>query len=191
MRYEAQVAELLQPDSAHGKGSLRKECLAFSLAHANQFDPLLNFLDELSDLSRFRTLELNLQSYLLLHLADLIKVFSGSRLEKLFDDVTIYMSSIASYCEYDTDQKSMLRNSCWKGLLQCLDEVSVDSLEYVSHIEKSMEVLFSLLPPLQSDVTIGVGQVNFKAEWSDAVRCLAKAQRSWILNILEVHCILF
>ncbi|KAF2308489.1 hypothetical protein GH714_009954 [Hevea brasiliensis] len=63
MRYEAQVSELLPPDSALEKGSLRKDALQFSIAHANQFDPLLTFLDELSDLSRFRTLELNLQSY--------------------------------------------------------------------------------------------------------------------------------
>ncbi|PON84247.1 Armadillo-type fold containing protein [Trema orientale] len=186
MRYEAQVAELLEPDSAYGKGSLRKECITFSLAHANQFDPLLNFLDEVSDLSRFRTLELNLQSHLLIHLADLIKVFSGSRLEKLFDDVTMYLSSISSNNVYNTDQKSIVRNSYWKGLSQCLDEASIDSLEYVSHIEKSMEMLFSLLPPLQSDVIIEVGQVNYKEEWSEAVRCLAKARRSWILNFLEV-----
>lgn len=187
MRYEAQVAELLEPDSAYGKGSLRKECVAFSLAHANQFDSLLNFLDELSDLSRFRTLEMNLQSYLLIHLADLIKVFSGSRLEKLLGDVTIYLSSITSYHVDDTDQTSILRNSCWKGFCQCLDEASIDSLEYISHIEKSMEVLFSLLPPLQSDVAIGVGQVNYQEEWSEAVRCLAKARQSWLLNFLEVN----
>ncbi|XP_062106921.1 protein RST1 isoform X2 [Humulus lupulus] len=186
MRYESQVAELLHPDSTYRKGSLREECITFSLAHANQFDPLLNFLDELSDLSRFRTLELNLQSYLLLHLADLIKVFSGSRLEKLLDDLTVYLFSITSLPLYDTNQKSMLRNSCWKGLCQCLDEASIDSLDYVSHVEKSMEVLFSLLPPLQSDVNIRVGQVNYEEEWSHAVRCLAKARQTWILNFLEV-----
>ncbi|KAM6572330.1 hypothetical protein CsatA_016410 [Cannabis sativa] len=186
MRYESQVAELLHRDSAYRKGSLREECITFSLAHANQFDQLLNFLDELCDLSRLRTLELNIQSYLLIHLADLIKVFSGSRVEKLIDDVTVYLISITSDPLYDTDQKSMLRNSCWKGFCQCLDEASIDSLDYVSHVEKAMEVLFSLLPLLQSDVTIEMDQANCEEEWSNAVRCLAKARRTWILNFLEV-----
>ncbi|KAF4381599.1 hypothetical protein F8388_021227 [Cannabis sativa] len=186
MRYESQVAELLHQDSSYRKGSLREECITFSLAHANQFDQLLNFLDELSDLSRLRTLELNIQSYLLIHLADLIKVFSGSRVEKLIDDVTVYLVSITSDPLYDTDQKSMLRNSCWKGFCKCLDEASIDSLDYVSHVEKAMEVLFSLLPLLQSDVTIKMDQANCEEEWSNAVRCLAKARRTWILNFLEV-----
>lgn len=190
MRYEAQASELLLLDPAYRKGVLREECIRFSLAHANQFDPLLNFLDELSDLPRFRTLEINLQSYLFIHIADLVKVFSGSRLEKLFDDVTIYLSSLTSYQAYDPNQKSMLRKSCWKGLFQCFDEASIDSLEYTSHIEKSMEMLFSLLPALQSDFTTGTSQANYKEEWSDAVRCLAKARRSWLMNFLEVYYLL-
>lgn len=70
MRYEAKVAELLPKDSASKNGTLREECIMFAMAHANQFDSLLTFLDELSDFSRFRTLEINLQSCLLNHLAD-------------------------------------------------------------------------------------------------------------------------
>ncbi|TQE13817.1 hypothetical protein C1H46_000448 [Malus baccata] len=81
------VAELFPTDLSLEKGSLRDECVKFSLVHANKFDPLLSFLDELSDLSRFRTLELKLQSCLLDHLVDLIKVFSGSRLEKVMMSV--------------------------------------------------------------------------------------------------------
>ncbi|KAL5572771.1 hypothetical protein UlMin_022368 [Ulmus minor] len=185
MRYGAQVAELLQPDSDLKEGSLREECIKFSLAHASKFDPLLNFLDELSDLSRFRTLELNLQSCLFIHLSDLIKEFSGSRLEKLLDDVTIYLSSISSYQGYDTDQKSMLRSSCWKGLYQSLDVASLDSLEYISHIEKGMDVLFSLLP-VYSDASTSLSLVNYTEEWSDAVRCLGKARQSWLMNFLQV-----
>jgi hypothetical protein len=177
MRYEAQVDELFPSDSALKKGILREECLQFSLAHANQFDPLLTFLDELSDLSRFRALELNLQSYLLVHLADLIKVFSGSRLEKLFNDITLYLSSVTS----------MLRISCWKGLCQCLDE-ALDSVDYTSHIERCMEVLFSLLPVLGSATVIEVDQLS-SVEWSEAVRCLGKAERGWLLDFLQVYLI--
>lgn len=177
MRYEAQVYELFPSDSALKKGILREECLQFSLAHANQFDPLLTFLDELSDLSRFRVLELNLQSYLLVHLADLVKVFSGSRLEKLFNDITLYLSSVTS----------MLRISCWKGLYQCLDEASLDSVDYTSHIERCMKVLFSLLPVLGSTTIIEVDQLSSVEEWSEAVRCLGKAQRGWLLDFLQVY----
>ncbi|CAB4305648.1 unnamed protein product [Prunus armeniaca] len=47
MRYEAQVAELFPTESSLEKGTLREECVEFSLAHANKFDQLLSFLDEL------------------------------------------------------------------------------------------------------------------------------------------------
>lgn len=176
MRYEDQVAELLPPDSAPKKGILREECVQFSISHANQFDPLLTFLDELSDLSRFKTLELNLQTCLLIHLADLIKVFSGSRIEKLLNDITHYLSSVTS----------ILRISCWKGLYQCLDEASLDSVDYIYHIEKCMEVLFSLLP-MQSVYVMEVDQLSFVEEWSEAIKCLGKARRGWLLDFLQVY----
>lgn len=186
MRYEAQVAELFPTESSLEKGTLREECVEFSLAHANKFDQLLSFLDELSDLSRFRTLELKLQSCLLDHLVDLIKVFSGSRLEKLFDDVRSYFSSVTSYQSHGTDETSLLRISCWKGFYQCLDEASLDSLEYISHIEKGMEVLFSLMPAMQLPAIGGVGQLRTVEEWSEAVRCFRKARKSWLLDFLQV-----
>lgn len=182
MRYEAQLAK---EDSSLKDESLREECLKFSVAHANQFDPLLSFLDELSDVSRFRTLESNLQSCLLLHLAELIKVFSASRLEKLFKDLTIYFSSV-SFCQVDDSDKTMLQNSCWKGLYQCLDDASLDSLEYIIHVEKCMEVLFTLLPAPPSADTTEVVQ-RYSLEWSEAVRCLGKARRSWLLDFLQVY----
>ncbi|XP_068334570.1 protein RST1 [Pyrus communis] len=185
MRYEAQVAELFPIDLSLEKGSLREECVKFSLVHANKFDPLLSFLDELSDLPRFRTLELKLQSCLLDHLVDLIKVFSGSRLEKVFDDVCSYFSSVTSYQSYDTNETSLLRISCWKGIYRCLDEASLDSLEYISHIEKCMEVLFSLMPMTQLADTVGVGQWH-SVEWLEAVRCFGKARKSWLLKFLQV-----
>ncbi|KAF5961960.1 hypothetical protein HYC85_003169 [Camellia sinensis] len=131
MKYEGQIAESLSPDLACISGILREECLQLSLAHANQFDPLLSFLDELSDLSRFRTLELNLQSWFLSHLADLIKIFSGSRLEKLFDDVANFISSLLSGEVCTVEQKSLLRVSCWNGLYLCM-ETSLDTREHVS-----------------------------------------------------------
>ncbi|KAL7251199.1 hypothetical protein ACSBR1_013098 [Camellia fascicularis] len=121
MKYEGQIAESLSPDLTFISGILREECLQLSLAHANQFDPLLSFLDEQSDLSRFRTLELNLQSWFLSHLADLIKIFSGSRLEKQFDDVANFLSSLLSGEVYTVEQKSLLQVSCWNGLYLCME----------------------------------------------------------------------
>lgn len=186
MRYEAKVAELLPADSAFKMGTLREQCVQFALAHANQFDSLLTFLDELSDFSRFRTLEINLQSCLLIHLADLVKLFSGSRLEKLFGDVTNHLSSFTSYEDSGTYQKSLLRISCWKGLHECLDEVSVDTSGHISLVERCIQVLFTLLPLMQSSGSVVSGDVSSVEEWSEAVRCLGKAPQSWLLDFLKV-----
>ncbi|XP_012483835.1 protein RST1 [Gossypium raimondii] len=184
MRY-AQVTQLPAPNITLKGGTLREECLQFALVHAKQFDGLLTFLDELSDLSRFRTLEISLQSCLLNHLADLIKLFSGSRLEKLLDDVSNYFSSLTTDQVLKSEERSSLRSSCWKGLNQCLDEASLDSLEYIKNIERCMEVLFSLLPLPQAPVIVQVNQLN-SVEWSEAVRCLAKARPGWLLDFLHV-----
>lgn len=185
MRYEAQVAELLPADSSYKQGTLRQECVQFALAHANQFDPLLTFLDELSEFSRFRTLELHLQSHLLIHLADLVKVYSSSRLEKLFDDVCNNLFSVTSYQDSDMYQKSLLRTSCWKGLYRCLDEESLDALN-ISQVQRCMEVLFSLLPALQTFKSLLSKHENFMEEWSEAVKCLGKAPQSWLFDFLKV-----
>ncbi|KAK1568532.1 hypothetical protein Q3G72_025587 [Acer saccharum] len=184
MRYEVQVAKLLPPDSTDMRGTLREECIQFSLAHANQFDSLLTFLDELSDLSRFRSLELNLQAFLLFHLPDLVKLFSGSRLEKLFDDIKNFFSLVSSH--QDPDQKSFLRISCWKGLYLCLEEVSLDSLDYIQNMEKCMEVLFTLLPASKSTKISGTNKTNMVEEWSKAVACLGKTRQEWLLDFLQV-----
>ncbi|KAK3033054.1 hypothetical protein RJ639_035680 [Escallonia herrerae] len=187
MRYEVQVVELLPPDSTFTKGVLRAECLQFSINHADKFDPLLTFLDELSDLPRFRTLELNLQSSMLFHLADLMEIFSGSRLEKLFDDVTKFTYALVSSDQtYNLEEKSSLRVSCWKGLCMCLDEASLNSQEYISNVEKCMEALFSTLPDLSSDAILEVDQGYVMEEWSEAVRCLGKARQDWLLVLLQV-----
>ncbi|PPR81272.1 hypothetical protein GOBAR_AA39444 [Gossypium barbadense] len=184
MRY-AQVTQLPAPNITLKGGTLREECLQFALVHAKQFDGLLRFLDELSDLSRFRTLEISLQSCLLNHLADLIKLFSGSKLEKLLDDVSNYFSSLTTDQVLKSEERSSLRSSCWKGLNQCLDEASLDSLEYIKNIERCMEVLFSLLPLPQAPVIVQVNQLD-SVEWSEAVRCLAKARPGWLLDFLHV-----
>lgn len=176
MRYEeAQVEQLFPSDTDRRRGTLREECVQFALAHAIHFNQLLSFLDELFDFPRFSALELNLQSFMLFHLSELIKVFSGSRLEKLFDDLSNYFSSLIS-SRYSPNNKSLLRLSCWKGIYQCLDEASSESLECMSNIEKCMEVLFSLLPELNSE-----------EEWSGAIKCLGKARRSWLMDILQVY----
>ncbi|XP_027358768.1 protein RST1 [Abrus precatorius] len=186
MRYEAKAADLLPKDSACKKETLREECVLFAIAHANQFDSLLTFLDELSDFSRFRTLEINLQACLLNHLADLVKVYSNSRLEKLFGDVSNHLSLFSSSEKSSTCQKRLLCISCWKGLYECLDEVSVDTSGHISHIERCMEVLFSILPMVQSSGNVESGDISFAEEWSKAVRCLGKAPQSWLLDFLKV-----
>ncbi|KAG2383824.1 Protein RST1 Protein RESURRECTION 1 [Vigna angularis] len=186
MRYDVKDVDLLPKDSTCKNGTLREECTMFAMAHANQFDSLLTFLDELSDFSRFRTLEINLQSCLLNHLADLVKVFSNSRLEKLFGDVSNHLLSFTSHTKSGTYHKSLLCISCWKGLYECLDEVSADTSGHISHIERCMEVLFTLLPAIQSSVSEVSGDVSSGEEWSDAVRCLGKAPESWLLDFLKV-----
>ncbi|XP_038904942.1 protein RST1 isoform X2 [Benincasa hispida] len=186
MRYEDQVAEFLPPSSALRKGILREECLKFSLAHANKFDQLLIFLDELSDISRFRTLGLNLQAWLLTHLAGLMKVFSNSRVEKLFDDMKIYLSSFYSDQLLYNYEKHLLCISCWKGLYQCLEEANLNSLECISHIEDFMVALFTILPTSSSSTNREVDEVNSSKEWSEAIRCLSKARQTWLMNFLQV-----
>ncbi|XP_058188186.1 protein RST1 isoform X3 [Rhododendron vialii] len=186
MKYEGQVAELLSPNLAPKRGILREECLQLSLAHAKQLNPLLSFLDELSDLSRFRTLEINLQSWFLSHLADLIKVFSGSRLEKLFDDVANFFSSLLSNQVCNVEHKSSLRVSCWNGLYLCINETSLDSEVYVPIMEHCMEALFSSLPILHSAPASEGMELVHSVEWSAAVRCLARARQGWLFNLLQV-----
>ncbi|XP_024006795.1 protein RST1 isoform X2 [Eutrema salsugineum] len=164
--------------------TLREECLKFSLAHASQCDKLLAFLDELSELSRFKALEQSLQSWLLCHLGDLMRIFSGSRMDKLFDDICCFVISLSSDEEYSCDQKSSLRVSCWKGLSQCLEGTSLESSEYITKIEKCIELLFAVLPVAsQSPKADQMGPVK---EWYEAVRCLQKSGRDWLYKFLQV-----
>ncbi|CAM8925250.1 unnamed protein product [Rhodiola kirilowii] len=185
MRYELQVAEspaLID----HIKPNVRESCLEFSLVHANKVDLLQRFLDELTDLSRFESLELNLQSFILQHISDMIKVFSGSRLQKLFNDLITYFSFSTSFKKYSLWQKSLLRKSIWKGIYECLVEALTDASEHMAYFEKCMKLLFLLLPQLKADVNIEK-DVYIIEEWREAVQCLEKASRDWLLNILQIH----
>ncbi|KAF5177556.1 Rst1, partial [Thalictrum thalictroides] len=187
MRYEDQVLNKIPLDCAFRKGTLREECVMFAFAHSNRVNQLLHFLDELSDVSRFRTLELNLQTSLLYHLAKFMKIFSASRLEKLFDDMADYFSSSSSsYQVYNSDIKSLLRVSFWKGLHKCLEEASTESLEYVTNIEKCMYLLFTTLPALHSDARSKTFHANSAKEWSETIECIGKAPHNWLRDLLEI-----
>ncbi|XP_020268990.1 protein RST1 isoform X2 [Asparagus officinalis] len=165
---------------------LREECICFSLTHANGVSSLLVFVDELTDLSRFRTLELNLQCTLLHHLPDLLKIFSGSKLDKLSEELVAYFSSSGGlYLNFDLDQRTLLRVSFWKGLRKCLDGKFKESL-YTPNIEKCMECLFTILPVLIYDAKPEAWVAVAMEEWSEAIKCLSKASQDWLMDILQV-----
>ena len=91
---------------------LKEACLYLTLAHAAHISPLLQFLDDLTDILRFQRLDINVQSILLQHLSHLMKLFSDSRLDKLYEDFTEYLySPTSSYLNYSSEQRSMLRMS--------------------------------------------------------------------------------
>ena len=183
MRLNSVDHVLLPSDSASSRRVfVREECLLFSLAHAKEFVPLLSLLDELSDLPRFRMLELNMQSFLLSRLADMSKVFSGSRIEKLFDDVANFVKLLVpSHQLYNSEQKSLLRISCWKGLSLCLMGATADGEDHVSYMENCLKVLFC-----STSSSAVVGQDHLSEEWSAAIKCLAQARQPWLLDFFKV-----
>ncbi|XP_073296090.1 protein RST1 [Primulina huaijiensis] len=184
MKYSDQVAEVPSRNLA-SRRTLREECFLFSLSHANQFDSLLGFLDELSDLPRLKTLESNLQSLVFLHLGALLKIFSFSRLEKLFDDLAAFILWFVSSDQYNQAQKVSLRVLCWKGLYLCLNKSALEAHDYAYTLEHCMEVLFEMLPSSHLTDT-GLYHSNSSAEWAEAIRCLGKARQSWLSNLLMV-----
>ncbi|PIN21822.1 hypothetical protein CDL12_05455 [Handroanthus impetiginosus] len=186
MKYGGQVAEIVSEDIALKIGTLREECLIFLLSHANQSDSLLGFLDELSDLARFKTLESNLQSLFLLHLGDLLKIFSNSRIVKLFDDMADFLHWFVSSDQYNQEQKISLRVSCWKGLQFCLKESAIETRDYVYNLEHCMDVLFTMLPLCHSSVTVESYQMGSKLEWTEAITCLGKARQGWLSDLLQI-----
>jgi hypothetical protein len=178
MKVEAHI--LLKSTSHQDPTLLKEECLYLSLAHADHISPLLQFLDDLTDLPRFRRLEMNVQSVLLQYLSHLTKLFSDSRSKKLYDDLTVYFYSLSSsYSDSSSEQRSMLRMSFWKGICKCLVEVSEESDNF-SYVKKCIECLLPLLN-LCND-----GQPVFMDEWSAAINCLIVAPKSWLGYMLQV-----
>ncbi|KAK6155216.1 hypothetical protein DH2020_009464 [Rehmannia glutinosa] len=169
----------------YGKGTLREDCFLFLLSHANQSDSLLGILDELFDLARFKTLESNLQSLMLSHLADLLKIFSTSRLVKLFDDVADFLHWLVSSDQYDREGQTSLRVSCWKGLELCLNESALDTQDYARNLEHCMEVLFTMLPWSHSG--FNVNYIRRSPSWNGLKQLdvLGKARRSWLSDLLQ------
>ncbi|KAF8704854.1 hypothetical protein HU200_031092 [Digitaria exilis] len=161
---------------------LREACLHFTLAHATHISPLLQFLDDLTDILRFQRLDMNVQSILLQHLSHLMKLFSDSRLDKLYGDLTEYLySCTSSYLNYSCEQKSMIRTSFWEGICKCLMEGTSEKSGDLSFIKKCIECLLPLMI-LHND-----GQPKFMDEWSAAITCLTNAQRSWLGDMLQVR----
>lgn len=168
MRYE-------EPGSFTSTLSLREECLNFSFAHASHISTLLHFLDDLTDLPRFVQLESQLQALLLENLSHLLRLFFGSRLEKLFGDLMQFFS---------LESSSMLRRSLWNGVYNCFRENS-DKVESSSimHLGNCMECLLSHLPGFNIDES----QIDkFEQEWFDAIKCLSLAPQSWLIDFLKV-----
>ncbi|RLM92306.1 protein RST1 [Panicum miliaceum] len=180
MKVETQIP--YKPTNQQDLKLLREACLHFTLAHATHISPLLQFLDDLTDILRFQRLEINVQSVLLQHLSHLIKLFSDSRLDKLYEDLTEYLySSTSSYLNYSCEQKSMIRMSFWEGICKCLVEVVSEESGGFSFNKKCIECLLPLLT-LQND-----GQPEYMDEWSAAIMCLTNAQKSWLGDMLQVR----
>ncbi|XP_020572456.1 protein RST1 isoform X2 [Phalaenopsis equestris] len=164
--------------------SFQEECIYFSLTCAKDVKSLLLFLDDFTDLVRFRTLDLNLQCLLLRNVSDLMSSFSTSRMERLFEDfVHFFSSSTSPYFVYGSKQQVLLRISFWKGLYQCLNGANVKS-SCLSQIERCMDCLFRLMPSFVYNVK-SAELWSICSEWSEGIRCLTKARHGWLMDILQ------
>lgn len=187
MKYEAHMTEILPERVSCDKTSLVKECVLFSLAHANKFDSLISLLDELTSLPRFRTIDLITQSCLLFNLVDLSRIFSSSRTQILLEDISEFLvSPNSSYQKYNVRQKRFLRMSCWKGLFKCFNDDSLDTSEYLSGLEKCMEILFALLPAESID-SFSKQECMTYLEWNESIACLGKTRKVWLSDLLQVY----
>lgn len=177
--------------------SLREACVHFSFVHAERIPSLLNFLDELCELSRFNMLENSLQSVLLLHMVDMTRIFSRSRMEKFFSEILDFIGHwlILEIPEQDTEQETELNRylkiAFWKSLHKCLTEILLPLSEiYLPDIVNCMEILFQLLPPVPSNLSemcqTGSKFYSSEQEWSQALKCLMNAPKEWLLEILQV-----
>ncbi|XP_057515701.1 protein RST1 isoform X2 [Amaranthus tricolor] len=186
MKYEAHITEILPERVSCDKTSLVKECVLFSLAHANKFDSLISLLDELTGLPRFRTIDLVTQSCLLFNLVDLSRIFSSSRTQILLEDISEFLvSPNSSYQKYNTRQKRFLRMSCWKGLFKCFNDDSLDTSEYLSGLEKCMEILFALLPAESID-SFSKQECMTYLEWNESIACMGKTRKVWLSDLLQI-----
>ncbi|KAF3786721.1 RST1 protein [Nymphaea thermarum] len=167
--------------------TLKEECLHFLFVHAEHDTSLLCLLDETADLPRFQLLQLPLQCILLAHLMDMIKIFSSSRMHKLWHDMIEYFtSSVSPYLVYHIHQKSILRMSFWKGLNECFT-ATIDDLSHSSvNLENIMHLLFGLLPEIPYGKVPELVSYAFDQEWSEAIKCLAKAHKGQTMALLQL-----
>ncbi|XP_057823023.2 protein RST1 isoform X2 [Cryptomeria japonica] len=200
MRYKDQISAnqlSLVPDkhSLHTSG-VREECVHFSFVHADHISSLLNFLNELCEISRLKLLEHSLQCVLLLHMVDMIRIFSQTRMQKFFSGIMDFFGRQLNFevIDHDTEINSRLKTSLkitfWKSLHKCLTDLSLPSLEiYSQSIKNCMQSLFQLLPSLPSNFSEMRNTIllNAEEEWSQAIKCLMDAPKEWLLDILQIE----
>ncbi|EPS60883.1 hypothetical protein M569_13918, partial [Genlisea aurea] len=176
MRYGGRVDKMAAPLK---NGILQEECFRFLLSHSTKLDSLLTFLDELCELARFKSLDSNLQSLMLLHFSDFLTTFSDARLVKLFDDMAFFFHSMSASAENNWEEKHYLRFSCWKGLQNCVGGNEAETKAYAYNVKQCVEVLFNMLPWPPHEK-------SSKIEWIEAMKCLGKAHLAWLLDLLQV-----
>ncbi|XP_074292978.1 protein RST1-like isoform X1 [Silene latifolia] len=184
IKYESHVAGLPHGSSCDNK-SLLEECLQFSVAHARKFDSLLNLLDDLTCLSRFRTLDIVMQSCLVFHLPDLLRIFSSSRNQMLLEDMHEFLSSPIYSDQQNTRQKRFLQLAFWKALAKCVNKPSEDTFEYLYGMEKCVEVLFKLLPASPCATSLKKEQMPCLL-WHESMACLSNTRQACLMSLLQL-----
>ncbi|KZV19360.1 hypothetical protein F511_25095 [Dorcoceras hygrometricum] len=222
MKYGDQVAEVPTRNLATRRTptrnlatrrTLREDCFLFSLSHANQFDSLLGFLDELSDLMRLKTLESNLQSLVFLHLGALLKIFSLSRLVKLFDDLAAFILWFMSSDQYSEAQKVSLRGFMLEGTVSLFKRICFSgSRVSVANFKEENSRDFRNLKRIQAKATlVRIGSVPLlelaklkavildtqsEVVWNILVEVAVTLQdteenvrRQWLVDTAEILCV--
>ncbi|KAH9602275.1 hypothetical protein KSS87_015436 [Heliosperma pusillum] len=187
IKYESHVAGLPRGSSRDNK-SLLEECLQFSVAHANKFDSLLNLLDDLTCLSRFRTLDIVMQSCLVFHLPDLMRIFSSSRNQMLLEDMHEFLSSPIYSDQQNTRQKRFLQLAFWKALAKCVNKPSEDTSEYLCGMEKCVDILFKLLPA-SPRATSPKKELMPCLLWHESMACLSNTRQACLMSLLQLSAV--
>lgn len=186
--------------SAGGQEEVRKQCVLFAFAHAEQVPALASVLDELCELSRLQTLEPSLRNLLMRRVFNLQRIFSPLRLKQLFRDVEEYAvnpTGLAGFLLLDEkmeveSQRSSFRVSLWNGLALFFEDFKSgeEGGDVMTSVEECMMVLVSLLSSLMwAD---GASQAKDEShqvaaeEWSAAVTALAKTPATWLMQAFEV-----